>query len=94
MSCLPRQGDLFGHPDPLIGLRVQFDRADTPCHGDIAEIAPGSGPHIYGLTCPICGKHRGWLPKGAAAFLNETIRVFGVPHEPLKLTTKGDHHGN
>jgi hypothetical protein len=86
MNCLPRQGDLFGHPDPLIGLRVQLDRADTPCHGNIAEIISGSRLHRHGLVCATCGRHRGWLPKAAADFIAESIRVFGVPREPLILT--------
>src|SRR5262245_39429489 len=82
MTYLPRQGDLFGFPDSLIGLHVRLDRSDT-CHGDIAEITPGSGPHGHGLVCAVCGRHRGWLPGAAADFIAETIRVFGVPREPL-----------
>jgi hypothetical protein len=32
---------------------------------------------------PTCNHHHGWLPKVAATFLTESIRVFGVPREPI-----------
>jgi hypothetical protein len=83
MTYTPNQSDFFGYADPLIGLQVQLDR--SCCHGDIVEIGPGTGPHGHSLICPICHKHCGWLPKAAAAFIAETIRVFGVPREPLIL---------
>jgi hypothetical protein len=77
------QGDLFGHPDPLVGLCVELDR--SCCHGNVVEIGPGAGPHGHSLVCPICGGHCGWLSKTAGAFVLETIRVIGVPREPLIL---------
>jgi hypothetical protein len=83
---VPTQADLFGTDDPLVGLRVQLDRAVDqcqPCHGNVAEICAGRGPHAHALRCATCGQHRGWLPKAAAEFLTETIRVVGVPREPL-----------
>jgi hypothetical protein len=83
MTYAPRQSDLFGHPDPLVGLHVRLDR--SCCHGDVVEIGPGAGPHGHSLVCPVCGQHCGWLPKAGAAFLTETIRVFGVPREPVQL---------
>jgi hypothetical protein len=82
----PRQPDFFGSDDPLIGLRVQLARAvdrSAPCHDNVAEVCSGRGPHIYALICATCGQFRGWLPKTAAAFIAETIRVCGVPDAPL-----------
>jgi hypothetical protein len=81
---LPTHPDLLGFADPLIGLHVQLDRA-VPCHGNVAEICPGCGPHAYALLCTTCGRHLGWLPKAAADFVAETIRVFGIPQQPLIL---------
>jgi hypothetical protein len=83
---VPTQSDLFATADPLIGLRVKLEREVDqcqPCHDNIAEICAGRGPHGHALKCEQCGRFRGWLPKAAADFLTETIRVLGVPCEPL-----------
>ena len=82
----PTQRDLFSNGDPLVGLRVRLDRDidhRQPCHENIVELCAGPGPHAYGLLCAACGRHRGWLPKTAATFIAEAIRVHGVPREPL-----------
>src|SRR6266511_2393672 len=88
----PIQGDLFGSADPLIGLHVQLDRAvdhRQPCHDNIVELCTGPGPHAYGLRCSACGRHRGWLPKAAVAFIREIIRTVGVPDGPLIYRDQG-----
>jgi hypothetical protein len=82
----PRQPDLFGTDDLLIGLRVRLDRAidrNQPCHGNICEVAAGRAPHSHALLCVSCGRFRGWLPVKASTFIAETIRVHGVPNAPL-----------
>jgi hypothetical protein len=86
MTHTPRQLDFFGSDDQWIGLRVQIDRDIDrlqPCHNNICEIAAGRGPHGHALLCEVCGRFRGWLPKTAAVFLTEIIRVCGVPDKPL-----------
>jgi hypothetical protein len=80
----PPQGDLFGDADPLIGLCVKLDREidrRQPCHENVVELHAGRGGHAYALFCERCGRFRGWLPKAAAEFLTETIRVGGIPRE-------------
>jgi hypothetical protein len=83
---VPTQPDLFGSDDPLIGLKIHFDREidqHQPCHDNLTEISGGRGPHCYALLCAACGRHRGWLPKQATDFIKESIRVAGVPRGPL-----------
>jgi hypothetical protein len=83
----PRQRDLFSTSnDPSIGLRVKLERAvdqQNSCHDNVAEICMGRGPHGHALLCATCGQFRGWLPKTAAAFIAEAIRVTGIPDGPL-----------
>jgi hypothetical protein len=65
----------------LIGLTVQMEgRADKPCRCGETALVVGSpkGPHVGSLYCSSCNRHRGWLPKKAADFLNECLRTFGT----------------
>jgi hypothetical protein len=74
--------------DHLIGLQVLLERSidqREPCHGNLAFLCPGKGPHAYALSCATCLKFRGWLPKEAVNFISETVRLFGVPDEPLTI---------
>jgi hypothetical protein len=93
---VPHQRDLFDTDDPLIGLHVQLDRdidRRQPCHDNIAEICSGCGPHAYALLCATCGQFRGWLPKAAATFIAEAIRVDGIPDTPL-IYRDASHNDN
>lgn len=80
------QHDFFDHAnsDPLIGLKVQLPRGGHR-HGNVAELHPGTHVNSYSLRCPVCGEHRGWLPKAAVPFLKKILASFGRPVEPLVL---------
>jgi hypothetical protein len=72
----------------LVGMVMKYD--DTPCKqcgGVAVVIGEPKGPHANALHCQVCDRHRGWLPKTVADFLNETIRNFGPPGEPIEIRT-------
>ena len=73
----------------LAGLRVRLERTvDTPCvtcGGTVVVIGEGAGPQAASLRCAGCDRHRGWLPRTIENFLAKTVRLFGVPDEPLLL---------
>ena len=73
----------------LAGLRIQLERTkDVPCGvcGQVVVvIGEGGGPHVAGLHCANCDRHRGWLPKTIADFLVEMISRFGWPTEAITI---------
>jgi hypothetical protein len=72
----------------VYGLCVRMDRAVDrlkPCHDNITVIRDGRGPHAAELKCITCDAHRGWLSKNTFAFLEETVRCFGVSSEPFTI---------
>ena len=77
------QRDFF-NSDPLIGLQAQLSRGEHR-HGNVVELHPGVAMHAYALKCPICGEHRGWLPKAAVPFLKKIVDSFGRPTTPIVL---------
>jgi hypothetical protein len=75
---------------------VRLDRStdrERPCCENLATIRPGKGPHGAELRCARCGRHRGWLPKGATEFLDDIANRFDNPAEPIVLRDNsiGDH---
>jgi hypothetical protein len=64
--------------DPLAGLLVK-----TPdqcrCGSDVAVIGAGTAMHRASLNCRSCGKHRGWLSKFTADWIEAVARKFGAP---------------
>jgi hypothetical protein len=78
-----------GSATTLIGLRIRLERTvDVPC-GMCGEttvaIGPGVGPHVAGLHCAGCDRHRGWLSKAAFDFLTAMVAQFGKPTEPITV---------
>ena len=74
-------------PSPTPGIVVRLARSCDPCccGSDLARIAPGTATHAAELRCASCDAHRGWLPKQALNFINETTRRYGAPAEPITL---------
>jgi hypothetical protein len=73
-------------PTPLEGLRVKLDRPvdrDRPCCLNVCEIVAGRGPHAGELICADCGRHRGWLSKITAQWIETVIARFGAPTSPI-----------
>jgi hypothetical protein len=73
------QKELFVQPEtsPLTGLIVRLDREidrQKPCHGNIAIIYRGKGPHLGELRCKECDRHRGWIAKEMGAYLAARVR--------------------
>ena len=74
---------------PLVGLRIKLERTiDVPCGvcgQTTVVISPGAGPHVAGLHCAACDRHRGWLPKAAFDFLLVMVARFGWPSDPITI---------
>jgi hypothetical protein len=75
----------------LVGLHIKLSRTiEVPC-GECGEtavmIGPGVGPHVASLRCTCCDRHRGWLPKPAANFLDASVILFGRPVAPITIRT-------
>jgi hypothetical protein len=59
---------------PLDGLRLSLQGAYAEsCCDNIAIVRAGKGPHAAELSCAVCGKHCGWLPKAAAKWLLDIL---------------------
>jgi hypothetical protein len=70
---------------PLLGLQVKIETHAKPCcsEGAIAVIGLGAGPHHSRLICESCGQHRGWLSRETAGKIEDIIKQFGRPTEPI-----------
>jgi hypothetical protein len=73
---------------PLVGLVVRLPDV-CRCGHDVARIGAPVGPHLAGLTCARCARHRGWLPRIAHQFLLETVTQFGRPDTPICIRRGG-----
>ena len=71
------------------GLRIQLERTnDVPCGvcgQTVVVVGKAAGPHVAGLHCAACDRHRGWLPKTIADFLMESVSRFGWPIEAITI---------
>jgi hypothetical protein len=71
---------------PRAGLAVQLP-SPCRCGAGSAEIELGRGPHLAGLRCIACGKHRGWMSREAHRFIVEVVKKFGRPSSPIVIRT-------
>ena len=78
------RADLFPGSRDLIRLDRRTDRERSCCE-NLATIHVGKGPHGAELRCAGCGRHRGWLPQEFKKFIDELVRRFGAPVEPIIL---------
>jgi hypothetical protein len=73
----------------VVGLQIKLERTIkvpcAECGETVLVIGPGAGPHIASLRCAVCDRHRGWLPKAAANFLEASVTLFGRPTEPITV---------
>jgi hypothetical protein len=68
----------------LVGLTVEIANGDCPqCHGNLAVVREGKGPHAAELSCLACNHHRGWVSKSTAKRISEVVKRFGMPREPI-----------
>ena len=70
----------------LIGLQVKLDRPvdrEKPCCRNICVIEAGKGPHAGALHCVDCGRHRGWVSKSSAQWIETVVTRFGAPTTPI-----------
>jgi hypothetical protein len=58
------------------------------CGSNIGIVGPGSGPHLASVHCRNCNKHRAWLSKHTAQWLEAVSQKFGAP-EIISLRTNG-----
>jgi len=87
------QIDLFGtattppsDDDPLMGQQVRMPER-CQCGSVIARIGPGTATHRASVRCSSCNRHRAWLSKKTAAWLEAVAQKFGAP-EVITLRTK------
>jgi hypothetical protein len=71
----------------IIGLKIELDPIDCgqPICQNICNIDLGKGPHIGELRCDGCGRHRGWLSKDVACWLESIVAIFGRPTTPIAV---------
>ena len=73
----------------IAGVRVRLERtADKPCRtcGEtVVVISDGADGQTARLRCAGCDRDRGSLPPSITKFLSETVRLFGVPDEPVLI---------
>jgi hypothetical protein len=70
----------------LVGLKVKLDRPvdrDRPCCQNLCVIGNGRSPHAGELRCADCGRHRGWLSKSTAQWIEHVATRFGAPTTPI-----------
>jgi hypothetical protein len=72
---------------PLTGLAVVMPRPCKYCGSTDAVIGAGSGPHAASLICE-CERQIGWMSKEAHTFLTETVRQFGRPTKPMRISRR------
>jgi hypothetical protein len=79
------QPDLFKHTrSQLFGLQVRMKHLKPCCaRAEISVIGHGAGPHYAELHCANCGRHRGWLSRATASWIETIIQKFGAPTEPI-----------
>jgi hypothetical protein len=65
------------------GLTVQLPDNCRHCESNLAKIDFGEGPHKASLRCCNCIAHRGWTSRDVYAFVEESVRRFGRPTEPI-----------
>jgi hypothetical protein len=70
---------------PLGGLSVILPNSCRGCGHDVARIGPPVGPHLAGLRCTRCDRHRGWMSRTAHEFLTEVVNKFGRPTVPIAI---------
>jgi hypothetical protein len=89
------QTDLFAAPvtptpSQVIGLVVDLSKdfgGGRCCGNNLAKIQTGKGLHFGELRCTRCDRHKGWLSKSTAAWIEEVIAMFGQPTKPLIIRT-------
>jgi hypothetical protein len=69
----------------VIGLPVRLP-GQCGCCSTLATVTAGRGPHLAGLRCASCGRHRGWVSGSSFKFLAETVDRFGRPKDPIAIT--------
>jgi hypothetical protein len=87
-GAMSTQPDLFGAVTAmsLLGLKIRLDRPvdrDQPCCRNICVIGAGKGPHAGELRCADCNRHRGWLSKHTADWIENVAARFGAPTTPI-----------
>jgi hypothetical protein len=71
--------------DPLAGLAVKLEHDRCKCGSDTAIIGAGKAMHRASLTCRSCGRHRGWLSKFTADWIESVISLHGKPDKPIVM---------
>jgi hypothetical protein len=64
--------------DPLAGLPVKLPE-QCRCGSEVALIGAGTEIHRASLRCRSCGRHRGWLSKITANWIETVAVKFGAP---------------
>jgi hypothetical protein len=71
--------------DPLAGLVLKLEHDPCRCGSDTAIIGEGSAMYRATLTCRSCGRHRGWLSRPTANWIEAVIDLHGRPDKPIEM---------
>jgi hypothetical protein len=71
--------------NPLAGLVVQFEHDFCRCGTNVAIIGAGVNIHRASLRCRSCHRHRGWLSRHTANWIETIINLHGRPDKPITI---------
>jgi hypothetical protein len=70
----------------LAGIKVRLDRPvdrERPCCRNVCTIRPARPPHVGEFIRDACGRHRGWLSKSTASWIEKLVACFGPSTTPI-----------
>ena len=71
----------------IYGLSVVLPDQCRNCNSNTAFVGDAPPSHFTQLKCDGCGCGRGYVGRDFCAFLEELIKQFGRPTEPIVLRT-------
>jgi hypothetical protein len=71
----------------ILGLIVVLPDRCRNCNSNTAMVGSCPTPHFTKLYCDGCDCGRGYVGRDLYAFLEEFIKQFGRPTEPIELRT-------
>jgi hypothetical protein len=71
--------------DPLTGLVVELPDDFCRCGSNTAIIGAGVNIHRAALRCRSCHRHRGWLSRRTADWIESIISLHGRPDKPVVI---------
>jgi hypothetical protein len=91
---LPRQFDMFATAPStsLVGLQILMSGRCQFCGSNAGVLGSSRAMHYAAVICTRCNRHRGWLSRESASFINSIIDQFGRPTAPIVVRNKSSSH--